>query len=622
MRFTDWINDFEPLGREKLLNIVGEVLEWIESYSYENGDETYWDVFPEGPKGGFMLSDSGIYAGSAGIALLYLRLFNSTGDPGYLKKAEAGINHVIAVYKGEDDFKTHSDSIMGTSIGYLNGPAGGAYVAKELYKINGDEKYRDFALRVAYDCIKAANEESGALYWRGIYGIISEGSLVLFLLDMYDTFGDEKFLEAAVKAGESIDRKKEKAPQGGCRWYAMPTDTFPTIKKAGGYFPGFEYGAAGCGYILAGLYEHSKQKKYLDTAIKAAKYIMNVADYSKDGSAALVRYNDTYLTDLYYLGVCQGPVGTSRLFYKLYRLTGEEKYKEFVIKLTNGLLASGAPKVHSRGYWRTNCYCCGAAGMLEHFLHMHRLSGEQKYLDAAYAAAEELIGASTADGKQRKWYTAWNRHEPFKSEAYTGLYHGSGGCAAALLALAQYIDGKSFVPFYLEDPYAVLYERFEFREIRESEALQAAEVESICFPPNEACSIEHMTERVKAAPELFLVALDKETGKIAGFLNGISVNEDSFRDEFFTDAAIHVPGAANVMLLGLDVLPEYRGLGLAKKLVGIYRKKQQERGSKRLVLTCHAEKIGMYEKFGFHDLGASASVWGGESWHEMDICLA
>ena len=43
-------------------------------------------------------------------------------------------------------------------------------------------------------------------------------------------------------------------------------------------------------------------------------------------------------------------------------------------------------------------------------------------------------------------------------------------------------------------------ERFEFRNIRIDEADQAAEIEQICFPPNEACSREHMMDRVLHAP--------------------------------------------------------------------------------------------------------------------------
>ena len=40
-----------------------------------------------------------------------------------------------------------------------------------------------------------------------------------------------------------------------------------------------------------------------------------------------------------------------------------------------------------------------------------------------------------------------------------------------------------------------------------------------------------------------------------------------------------------------------------------------------LVLTCHENKVKMYTKLGFRDLGLSRSSWGGEKWHEMDITL-
>ncbi|MCR4672298.1 MAG: GNAT family N-acetyltransferase [Lachnospiraceae bacterium] len=160
---------------------------------------------------------------------------------------------------------------------------------------------------------------------------------------------------------------------------------------------------------------------------------------------------------------------------------------------------------------------------------------------------------------------------------------------------------------------------FEFRDIRPEEEDQAIEIEKICFPPNEACSPEHMAARVRKAPELFLVAEDKAAGRLAGFLNGLSTDEEVFRDEFFTDAELYDPAGKNVMLLGLDVLPEYRGRGLAKALVRIFLEREYKRraASGKAILTCHEEKIEMYRKMGFKDLGISRSVWGGGVWHDM-----
>lgn len=160
-------------------------------------------------------------------------------------------------------------------------------------------------------------------------------------------------------------------------------------------------------------------------------------------------------------------------------------------------------------------------------------------------------------------------------------------------------------------------EAFEFRSIRPQEADEAVVIEQICFPPNEACSERHMKERIQKAPELFLVAIHKESGKMAGFFNGISTGEELFRDEFFTDIELYDPDGQNVMMLGLDVLPEYRMQGLGRELVQQYLNRERANGRKRLVLTCLEAKVEMYRKMGFTDHGLANSAWGGEAWHEM-----
>lgn len=166
-----------------------------------------------------------------------------------------------------------------------------------------------------------------------------------------------------------------------------------------------------------------------------------------------------------------------------------------------------------------------------------------------------------------------------------------------------------------------LTERFEFRNIHAEEAGQAAAIEQICFPPNEACSEKNMKDRIEKAAELFLVAVDKKTGEIAGFLNGLSTNEHSFRDEFFTDANLYDPNGKNIMLLGLDVLPKYRGQGLARELMYQYLRREKENNRRIVILTCLRAKVKMYEKMGFRDEGIADSSWGGEEWHEMSCVI-
>ena len=163
-----------------------------------------------------------------------------------------------------------------------------------------------------------------------------------------------------------------------------------------------------------------------------------------------------------------------------------------------------------------------------------------------------------------------------------------------------------------------LLKNYQFRQILPEEGVQAGEMDRICFPPEEAKPMEIMCRFVQKIPEQFLVAVDRRTGKIAGYLCGISSDEEHFKDGFFTDLSFNDPAAQTVYLLGLDILPGHRGRGLAKELLRIYGIWSQVRGKRRMVLTAHEEKVGMYEKLGFADLGISESVWGGGVWHEME----
>ena len=164
-----------------------------------------------------------------------------------------------------------------------------------------------------------------------------------------------------------------------------------------------------------------------------------------------------------------------------------------------------------------------------------------------------------------------------------------------------------------------LREKYIFRTVYEGEAETAARIEQICFPPNEACILPIMKQRVSHAAECFLVAIEKSTGKMAGFINAMATDEEHLRDEFFTDISLHNPKGSFLMILSVAVLPQHRGQGLAAEMMDQLLERQKER--KGAVLTCLESKTGLYRKMHFMDLGESASSWGGEKWHEMKRIL-
>jgi len=165
-------------------------------------------------------------------------------------------------------------------------------------------------------------------------------------------------------------------------------------------------------------------------------------------------------------------------------------------------------------------------------------------------------------------------------------------------------------------------ENFYYRIIKAEEAEYAARMEQICFPPEEAWPKELMIERIIKIPEMTLVVEDTETKKIVGMINGIATNEDKFCDDFIADVSRHNPNGRNLMITGVQVLPEYRHKGLAKELMMRYLRQEKAKGRSKAFLTCLEDKIEMYKKMGFQDYGIVSSSWAGMKWHEMTCVLS
>lgn len=165
--------------------------------------------------------------------------------------------------------------------------------------------------------------------------------------------------------------------------------------------------------------------------------------------------------------------------------------------------------------------------------------------------------------------------------------------------------------------HTIFHEHYELRQVCPGDAEAATEIEAICFPPSEACTFPIMKERIALAADSFLVATDRRTGKMVGFINALCTDEQSLRDELFTDTSLHDPEGKNVMICSVAVLPEYQKQGIARGMMKEFLWRQKIAGKKQAILTCVPGKVSMYQKFGFTDRGESESSWGGEKWHEM-----
>ncbi len=157
---------------------------------------------------------------------------------------------------------------------------------------------------------------------------------------------------------------------------------------------------------------------------------------------------------------------------------------------------------------------------------------------------------------------------------------------------------------------------YTIRNVKIEDLDQVTEVEALCFPTAEAAVEASFRQRIETFPDSFFVAED-ENGRIIGFINGCVTDERTIRDEMFEDSGLHRPEGLYQSVFGLDVIPEFRRQGVAADLMNRLMQEAKARGKKGMILTCKDRLIHYYEKFGYKNMGVSASVHGGAVWYDM-----
>lgn len=146
-----------------------------------------------------------------------------------------------------------------------------------------------------------------------------------------------------------------------------------------------------------------------------------------------------------------------------------------------------------------------------------------------------------------------------------------------------------------------------------------AAIENACFPAAEAATRDSLKERLAAFRHSFLIA-EKE-GKPVGFINGCVTAQHILTDDLYESTKLHDDDAANMMVFGLDVLPQEQHQGIAVQLMQAYIAIAKKRHKALITLTCKDRLIPFYEQFGYVCEGQSVSTHGGAVWYTMTVYL-
>lgn len=440
----------KAVSNKEYLEIAEQVHDYLELNKVETEDGYFWkDVInlTTGDAPGEKV-DLSQYGGSSGPLYYYLGLYKVTGNEKYKDIVLKGADYLNKHWKNQlENVRTGDFYMEGLEYSYYLGISGIGTLLSKIYEEFGREEDKETVIDITNEVIKGGKPTENGISWSFDKSPLAGGGTVLYLYKIYELLKDEKILSAANKGADQIVAEAIEDERGGYAWtsYAHPNQT---------RVPNFECGTAGIGYVLAVAYEISKNEKYLNAAKQAVVHLKAIA--VKQGDGFLVPWHDNPNEEtIFYVSTCHGPAGTSRLFYQLYKTTGDKSYLDDIGSLYAGLRHLGVPEKQSVGYWNTVGICCGGAGVAQFLINYNLVSGRDDVKEIAAEAGSILLGQYERQPKGVAWPLAFERVKPQRLSRGISYAAGASGVGVALIQLYLFFEDKYSWIRLFDDPYPV-----------------------------------------------------------------------------------------------------------------------------------------------------------------------
>lgn len=440
-------------GREPdALSAAREAARWVVRQGIERTlpDGAAALSFPEYAESPGEVPAAPLYAGSAGVLLFLENAAAALDDPDLRKAADATARGLLhpppAAPTAGGEGAAAAPAPAPASAALYTGEAGTAWALLLRHRLRGDAAALAGARRIADGLIARMVPEGDGASFDGSNDIIAGAAgTILLLLEAAETTGDDRYAAAAARAGRTLARRgiEDRAGPPGkgrlLRWTAAEGQAT--------HYPNFSHGTAGVAYALARTGAATGDGTCREAALAGARWLL-AHGKSKDGTLAWC-HSLPGGANSFQEGWCHGPAGTGRLFLLLSAVTGEKRWLAPARAAGAWIRAERPEKGMGEG-GSTRFYspslCCGAAGVLDFFLDLHRATGDPRDLAYARAVGRCLIRLSKADGDGRKW-TNYDRPDG-KGITYHGvsLMLGTSGEGMALLRLAA-AEGRVTLPF-------------------------------------------------------------------------------------------------------------------------------------------------------------------------------
>jgi len=384
---------------------------WLKTVGVERPEGKIWAADPRDTT----TIMTNLYSGSSGVVLFFLEAYRLTGKKTFLDEARSGADYLLT---------TLSHTMGPNESGLYTGLSGIGFVLAETFRITNESKYGKGVMQCLHLLRKSAEPTENGIRWSSVTDIISgSAGIGLFLLYVADKLDLPDALTLAERAGYEL-LARAITDRNGLKW-AMD-DSYPRL------MPNFSHGTAGVAYFLMELHRVTDNPVFLDKALLGGRYLQSLA--TEDG---MVFHHEPGGEDLFYLGWCHGPPGTTRLYYRLWRATGDPSWIEAIHRAAQTILHSGIPDTALPGFWNNVGQCCGSAGVADFFLSLYRLTNRLEYREFAYYLTDDLLARASDMETGLAWIQAEHRVRPDYLIAQTGYMQGAAGIGMWLLRISS-----------------------------------------------------------------------------------------------------------------------------------------------------------------------------------------
>ena len=373
--------------------------------------------------------------GVAGQVLFFAELSVVTRDSVHLAAAREGADMLLRELSRRDSVP------LGGELTLYRGAPGTASALWSAYRATGDARYADAYRVVASDLARYARARATGAAWSDSNDVLfGDAGTGLFLLSAAQELRDTSLLHAAAAVARTLVLRAT-ADREGLTWYRGTGSRF--------ILPNFSHGAAGIGLFLAAA-GHAANDPALDTAaVLAGRYLVRVG--RRDSLGFRVPYgwpapNGGWARP-FDVGWAHGPAGTARLFWQLWRATGDSTYLALVDDCARAVRSAGLfgpprPEYGSAPFALTMRF--DLAGVADFLGDLYRVTGNRRHLELARQIADTIVARATAGPPGPLHWVA--PRSGFMTDAgqpgaLTGYLHGAAGYGLLFLKLHAHERG-------------------------------------------------------------------------------------------------------------------------------------------------------------------------------------